>query len=131
MTGAQVLRSTRSILLVDFPSIEVPTVLTHAGFVVMAHVGRGPQDYSRYELDGSEVREVSTGQAPDRVDLVYVHRPLGELSAIFAQARDLNATAVWFENGSEKARAEVEGADLVYVDQPSIVEAARDVSEGR
>jgi hypothetical protein len=56
MTGEHVLRSTRSILLVDFPGREVSDTLTRAGFAVMAHGGPGPQDYFQFELDGQEVR---------------------------------------------------------------------------
>jgi predicted CoA-binding protein len=129
MTAHEVLRSTRSVLLVDFPGIEVPEALARAGFEVVLRGGPGPDDYSRVEVDGPERREVRTGQAPDRADLVYVYRPLEELQGILSLARDLQARTVWLLNGSDAARAAVEAAGLTYVDEPSIVDAARALRE--
>ena len=125
VTAEQVLRSARTILLIDFPSRDVPDALARAGLTVMAQGGPGPQDFFSYEPDGEEVREVRMGGRPTRADLVYVHRPEDELPSIVAEARDLGASAVWCENGSDRARQVVEAEGLTYVDAPPIVEAAR------
>jgi len=131
MTAEQVLRSARTILLIDFPSRDVPEALARAGLSVMAQGGPGPQDFFSYQRDGEEVREVRTGGPPTGVDLVYVHRPEEELPSIVADARDLGASAVWCENGSDRARQVVEAGGLTYVDDPSIVDVARALYEDR
>jgi len=125
MTAEQVLRSARTILLIDFPSRDVPDALARAGLSVMVQGGPGQQDFFSYEPDGEEVREVRMGGPPTRADLVYVHRPEDELPSIVADARDLGASAVWCESGSDRARQVVEAGGLTYVDDPSIVDAAR------
>jgi hypothetical protein len=91
ITAEQVLRTARTILLIDFPSREVPNALDRAGLSVMAHGGPGPQDFFSYEPDGEDVREVRTGRPPTRADLVYVHRPEEELPSIVADARNLES----------------------------------------
>ena len=65
MTADQVLvlRSARTVLLIDFPSRDVPDALAHAGLSVMAQGGPGPQDFFSYQPDGEEVREVRTGRS--------------------------------------------------------------------
>jgi hypothetical protein len=118
------LRSSRTILLIDFPSRDVPDALVRAGLSVTAKGGPGPQDFFSYELDGEDVREVRTGGPPARADLVYVHRPEEELPSIVADARGLGARAVWCENGSDRARQVVEAGGLTYIDAPSIFDAA-------
>lgn len=131
MTAEQILRSARTILLIDFPSRDVPEALAHAGLSVMAQGGPGPQDFISYEPDGEEVREVRTGVPPTQADLVYVHRPEDELPSIVAGARDLGAKAVWCETGSDRARQVVEGGGLTYVDAPSVVDATRALQADR
>ena len=131
MTADQVLRSARTVLLIDFPSAHVPDALARVGLSVMAQGGPGPQDFFSYQPDGDEVREVRTGSPPTGVDLVYVHRPEDELPTIVADARDLGASAVWCENGSDRAREVVEAAGLTYVDDSSIVDVARALYEDR
>ncbi len=131
MTAEEVLRSARTILLIDFPGRDVPDELARAGLSVMAQAGPGPQDFVSYEPDGEEVREVRTGSPPARADIVYVHRPEDELPSIVAHARDVGASAVWCENGSDRARQVVEAEGLTYVDDPSIVTVARALQQGR
>jgi|tagenome__1003787_1003787.scaffolds.fasta_scaffold20684745_1 predicted CoA-binding protein len=131
MTAEQVLRSARTVLLIDFPSRDVPDALARAGLSVMAQGGPGPEDFFSYQLDCEEVREVRTGGPPTGADVVYVHRPEDELPSILADARDLGASAVWCENGSDRAREVVEAAGLIYVDGSSIVDVARTLYEDR
>ena len=125
MDASDVLHAAQTILLVDYPSRDVPDTLARAGFTVIAHGGPGPDDYFSYERRGTEVLEQRTGESPSHADLVYVHRPIDELPAIVDEARDLGATAVWCQTQSNQARQIIESAGLVYVDHPSIVDAAR------
>jgi hypothetical protein len=92
---------------------------------VFAHGGPGPGDYLAYGVEGERITERLVGQPPRHADLVYVYRPVEELPAIVQDARRVGATAVWCETGSDGARQIVEGAGLVYVDEPSIVNVAR------
>ncbi len=121
------LPSARKILLVDFPSRDVPDALARAGHFVVARGGPGPEDFFTYELDDGDVREIMTGHRPERADVVYVHRPVDELPSIVSDAKRMGATTVWCESGSDRARDIVEAAGLMYVDDPPIVEAAQAV----
>jgi predicted CoA-binding protein len=113
------------VLLVDYPSREVPETLARAGYAVFAHGGPGPEDYFAFDVQGAHIIERRIGQSVRQADLVYVHRPVEELAAIVQDARRAGAKAVWCETGSERARQIVEDAGLVYVDEPSIVDVAR------
>jgi len=84
--AARVLAKTRSILVIDWPSRDVPVSLAFAGFTVFVKGGPGPTDYAAWQLDGGEPASRPLGREPDRVDLVYCHRPFGELSGIVALA---------------------------------------------
>jgi predicted CoA-binding protein len=125
MDGSDVLHAAQTIVLIDFPSRDVPDALARAGLSVIAQGGPGPDDYFSYEVRGTEVVERRLGKGPSHADLVYVHRPVDELPAIVDQARDLHATAVWCQTQSGEARRLIEAAGLIYVDHPSIVDAAR------
>ena len=88
-----------------------------------------------------------TGGPPDRVDIVYTHRPMDELAEIVEQARALNARAVWVQSGLEsagvknprgcwlapddsaRARQMVESAELEYLDSPYLADAVREMVE--
>ena len=105
------LRSVRSVLLVDWPSPDVPDTLRAAGYEVYVKNGPGPDDFDPAR--------------PDHVDLVYSHRPLVELPGIVAAAAQLGAKAVWLQTGSDEAREIVESAGLRYVDEPYIADAVR------
>jgi len=78
--AARVLAETRSVLVIDWPSRDVPVSLAFAGFTVFVKGGPGPSDYAAWQLDGGEPVSRPLGREPDRVDLVYCHRPFGELA---------------------------------------------------
>ena len=149
MTRAEeVLRAARTILLVDWPSRDVPDTLARAGYTVVVKGGPEPNNYSAYEMQDAEVVTRRVGQPPEHADLVYTHRPLNELSDIAAMARSIGAKAVWYQSGvdaagadhpagcwvpedvSRQARAIVESAGLTYVEDIYIADAARRVSAG-
>ncbi len=100
MTEAgQILSEARSILLVDWPSTDVPETLARAGYTVLVQGGPQPDNYSVYEVRDGEVVSRRTGRAPAAVDLVYSYRPIEELAGIAAMAQRLGADAVWLQSG--------------------------------
>jgi predicted CoA-binding protein len=144
MTDAMsILRTSKHVLVVDWPTEDVPNSLARAGFVTTVHGGPKPDDYYSYELRGDEVVKDKTGRAPDTVDLVYTHRPVDELADIVAFARARGARAAWLQSGldssgakdvsgcwmpdeeSQRARDIVETAGMTYVEAPFIADVAR------
>jgi predicted CoA-binding protein len=141
--GARILAETRSVLLIDWPSRDVPASLAFAGFTVFVKGGPGPADYATWELDSGEPVSRQLGREPDRVDLVYCHRPFGELPGIVALASRLGARAFWWQTGltsgagkdpsacwvppqeSRQARELAAAAGLAYIDDVYIADAAR------
>lgn len=124
MTEVQgLLDSTRTVVLVDWPSRDVPDSLARAGFTVVS--ADGPDEYNAYELVGDEVRPRPVDGLPDKADMVYTHRPIDEMPEIVEMATSLGARAVWVETGSEEAREIVEAAGLAYVSEPNIADAVR------
>lgn len=121
MTAEELLWAATSVLVVDWPSRDVPDALVRAGYDVVVHGGPAPGDYSTYLLDGEEVVAQRTDRPPERVDLVYSYRPLDELPGIVQQAQNLGARAVWTQlppGKSVRARVIVEAAGLAFVDGP-------------
>jgi predicted CoA-binding protein len=141
--AARLLAGARSILVIDWPSRDVPAALTAAGLTVIVKGGPGPRDYAAWELADGEPVSRPLGREPDQVDLVYCHRPFGELPAIIAQAERLGARALWWQTGlaadgtrdpagcrvpaeqSRQARDLATAAGLGYVDAVYIADAAR------
>jgi hypothetical protein len=146
-TGAdrarRILAQTSSVLLIDWPSRDVPAALAAAGFAVTVKGGPGPADYSAWQDDGAELVTRQTGRAPDHVDLVYWHRPFSELPSIIAMAQRLGAKAIWRQTGldgtgakapggcwaapgeSQQGRELAEAAGLSYIDDVYIADAVR------
>ncbi len=140
---AQVLADARTILLVDWPSRDVPDTLARHGLEVVSKDGPGDADYNAYELDGGSVRVCGVGRRPDRADLIYSHRPIDELPEIVATAKAIGVRTVWSQSGMDatgakdphgcwlpaedarKARDIVERAGLRYIDAPYIADVAR------
>jgi predicted CoA-binding protein len=138
---AALLRGTKSVLLVDWPSRDVPDTLARGGFTVVSN--DGPDQYNVYEVAGDEVRVHDVGELPKQADLVFSHRPIDELPEIVSTAESVGAKAVWIQSGrdasgakdphgcwmspadSKKARAIVEEAGLTYIETPYIAEAVR------
>ena len=129
-------------LVIDWPSREVPETLARAGFQVIVRGGPGPEDFSIFEAGAAgEITVRRTGRAPETADLVYSYRPLSELGGIIAVAQQLRAKIIWTQSGlsgpgvkdpkgcwlsdeeREAARAMVESAGMRYVSGPYILEA--------
>ena len=97
--AARVLAETSSVLVIDWPSRDVPASLAFAGFTVFVKGGPGPTDYAAWVLDSGEPVSRHLGREPGQVDLVYCHRPFGELPGIIALAARLGARALWWQTG--------------------------------
>jgi predicted CoA-binding protein len=141
--AARILAETRSVLVIDWPSRDVPASLAFAGYTVFVKGGPGPADYAAWELDSGEPVSRRLGREPDRVDLVYCHRPFGELPGIVALAGRLGARAFWWQTGqtrgggkdpsgcwappeeSRQARELAAAAGLAYIDDAYIADAVR------
>jgi predicted CoA-binding protein len=142
--AARILAETRSVLVIDWPSLDVPASLTFAGFTVFVKGGPGPADYAAWELDSGEPVSRQLAREPGQVDLVYCHRPFGELPGIITLATRLGARALWWQTGltsggdgkdpsgcwvppgeSQQARELAAAAGLAYVDDVYIADAVR------
>src|SRR5437588_3102048 len=100
MTDAlQILQSAKSVLVIDWPLVEVPETLARAGYATVEHGGPEPDNYSAYEVRGGQVVARRVGRAPEHADLVYTHRPVDELPEIVEFAKTIGAVAVWIQSG--------------------------------
>ena len=136
----------KTILVIDWPSKEVPESLARAGMQVFVRGGTGPSDYSVYELRGGAVVARHVGHRPERASVIYAFRPLSELPQIISAAKELDARTIWTQSGwsstGEKdprgcwvpeeelraARTLVESAGLRYVTEPYIVSVASELA---
>ena len=84
----EILRQARTVLLIDWPSRDVPDSLVREGFTVFVKSGPEPDHYNAQELHDEQVVPRRTGR-PEHADVVYAHRPLGELPGIVADKRAL------------------------------------------
>jgi predicted CoA-binding protein len=130
MTNArEVLASAERIILVDWPSREVPETLVRAGYTVVVKSGPGPTDFTAQVREGDAVVGRPTTR-PATADVVYAYRPPAEVPAIVALAREVRAETVWLETDGwpdddrERARGLVQAAGHAYIDDVSIVDAA-------
>jgi predicted CoA-binding protein len=145
MTKAErILESSDTVIVVDWPTVDVPDTLAGAGYSVFVKGGPGPNDYSAYELRDNQVVVRRLGGRPDGADLVYAHRPIEELSVIVSLALEVGARAVWIQSGlssdgkrhprgcwmpkgrSDEARQVVESAGLAYIEHPYIADTVRE-----
>lgn len=148
-TAEEILRSISTILLVDWPSSDVPDTLARAGYHVAFKGGPEPDNYAICEVADDQVVERRLGGPPDRAELLYSHRPLSELPGIVAMGTALGARALWYQSGvdrtgakdsrgcwvpeeqSQQARALVEAAGMTYIDDTYIADRVREYSIGR
>jgi predicted CoA-binding protein len=139
----QLIESANSVLIVDWPSRDVPDTLARAGYRVVVKGGPEPDNYSAYEQVDGEVVARRVGDAPEDMDVLYCHRPLAELAGIVAIAKRVGARAVWVQSGlasagvrdpagcwlpdeaSRDARSLVEAEGLQYVDATYIADTVR------
>jgi CoA binding domain len=141
----EILGPCRSVLIIDWPSADVPDSLVRSGREVVVKGGPGPRDYAVRRLRDGEIVAQPASEPPAQIDLVYAHRPLSELPGIVALARRLGARAVWRQSGlgdpetrdpkgcwvsaeeSLEAREIAESAGLRYVEDAYIGDVAREL----
>ena len=139
----EILAAAQSVLVVDWPTPDVPETLARCGFEVVVHGGPGPEDWTAYRAEEGEVVRTQVGRPPARADVVYSHRPLAELPEIVETAAQVGATSIWVHSGrnadgakdpsgcwmpaedSKRARGLVESAGFVYIEEPYIADVAR------
>jgi predicted CoA-binding protein len=139
----ELLKAAKSVLVIDWPSEDVPESLARAGLHVVVRGGPGPADYAVWEWEGERIVKRPLGRAPEEVDVVYSYRPLNELPGIVDLARALHARTVWTQSGVsaegskdsrgcwlsaadlESARALVEAAGMTHFATPYIVDCLR------
>ena len=149
MNARDILKNVQTILIVDWPSKEVPELLALAGFQVVVHGGPGPEDYSAYEVNDGKVTARRVGRPPERAELVYSYRPFSELPGIIAAAKDLRALTIWTQSGVtqggkndpkgcwlpedelRRTRELVQSAGLTHIAEPYIGDVAREIYASR
>ena len=140
------LKNVRTVLVIDWPSKDVPEALVLAGFQVYTQGGPGPTDYFVYEWNDGRIVARHVGHPPERAELVYSYRPFRELPQIIAMAKTLGAETIWTQSGLaapdtkdpkgcwapneelESARQLVESAGLRYLSEPYIGAEVRKVA---
>lgn len=134
-----------TVLVIDWPSREVPELLALAGFNVVVHGGPGPEDYSAYEVKDYKVVSRRVGRPPEHAELVYSYRPLSKLSQTITAAKQVHAKTLWTQSGVSpegqkdpkgcwlsdeelrSARNQVEAAGLIYITEPYIGDVVREL----
>ena len=145
MNAKEVLKSVKSVLVMDCPSLDVPYTLALAGLQVVVLGGPAAEDYSAYEVVDGKIESSPTGGAPERADLVYAFRPLAELAAIIAAAKAVQAKTIWTQSGLRRAgvrdpkgcwlaagdlalaRRMIQSAGLTHIAEPYIADVAREL----
>jgi predicted CoA-binding protein len=96
----------KTILIIDWPSIDVPESYARGGYKVIVKGGPGPEDYSGYECVEGVVTIRQLGRAPDTADFVYAYRPFDEVPAIVEFAKSLQAAKLWIHGLSNAQQVE-------------------------
>lgn len=124
----QILKDAGTILLVDWPGVDVPLSLLKAGFTV---IGYAPDNYSiatiEINSDGKEkLVFTALNKPPASVDIVNIFRPEEEHEEIITRhALPLKAKVIWLQPpvksantailASENGLIFIEGIDLAAV----------------
>jgi hypothetical protein len=98
----------QSVLLVDYPSPDVPAAFVRRGLTVLVKGGPGPTDLIAWEAAGDEVDQRHIGRPEAAVDVIYVYRPVDELPGILALAMTYDADTLWLAtpvDGADRDRA--------------------------
>jgi predicted CoA-binding protein len=146
---AQILRTSKIILLVDWPTTLVPRVLLGKGFIVF---GYSPHHYSMGEILHDLPKDVDSysifppgnvneknylgfrrmEKQPQSVDIVCVFRPPAELPGIISDhALPLGAKVIWLLRPAASSQEQiiVEKNNLLFVGNENIVAIAQTLQE--
>src|SRR6187402_1845821 len=101
-TPDEILRSATHVVVMDYPSLDVPDALTSAGLAVTIYGGPSEADVLVSELSDGAIARRQVGRYPDRADVLYVYRPVAEIDGIISEAHRLRAQTIWRQpvNGS-------------------------------
>ena len=89
----QILKSSKRILLVDWPDKSLPQALLNAGFAVFTY---SPEKYSQAAIENGAVVFDQIGDDPAPIDIVNIFRPETEHDAIIEKrVLPLGAKVVW------------------------------------
>ena len=120
-----ILKMAKTILLVDWPSVDVPRTLLKAGFRIYSY---SPGQYSEAVLggDNNNVTFNDIESTPGEVDIVNIFRPEQEHAEIIEMhALPLKANVIWLhppvvstktgELSKEHGLAFIEGVDIAEI----------------
>jgi CoA binding domain len=108
-TPMEILSSARAVLVIDWPTVDVPNRLAASGLQVYVKGGPLETDFAIYAAHDGEVQREPMGHSPDRVDFIYAYRPISEMPEIMERAKQLSARAVWFQSGKVLKRSVAAG----------------------
>lgn len=143
-----------TVLLVDWPSQDVPRALLAEGFeVVSANFAAGTASaYSLAGADGEASSPDGQGETPapdregdaallirrleatpQRVDVLAVFRPQDEHARAVRNAMDLGVRVVWVQRGtlSDEAREMAAGAGIAVIEDVSMADALQQLRSVR
>lgn len=142
-----VLERSKVILLIDWPSPEVPRALLKSGFKVFCY---SPNGYTRAEIVAEYPEEVNqqdvfppknkgegylifypVPDSPGKVDIVNIYRPGDEHAKIIADhVIPLGAKCIWLQAPvcSAEARLLAEQRQLIFIEGYDIAEIARQLA---
>jgi predicted CoA-binding protein len=130
-------KSSRTILLIDWPHVQLPHTLLKQGFEVY---GRSPSGYSKAEFlteaspDGKSlaigekegfIRFNRLENGPDRVDIIHIFRPAEELKHLIGKAViPLKPKVLWLQPpiASDEARRLADEGGIGFVQGVDIID---------
>ena len=122
---AAILGAARAVLLVDWPSADVPRALIEAGLTVF---GYSPSRYSTAQIAGDRLVFNPLDAHPAHVDVVCTYRPAAEMSDIVTSlVLPSGARTLWLQppNTSGEARRLAAEHGLAFIEGVDIAAIAR------
>ena len=119
-----ILKTAKSILLIDWPNKSVPLALIKSGFQVFCY---SPDGYTVAELEEQRLTFRGIDDPPLDIDIVNVYRPGEELPGIIeSHVLPLGAKVLWLHPPliSELAKELAEKYGLILIQGVNIAEVA-------
>ncbi|SHM12120.1 CoA-binding protein [Mucilaginibacter sp. OK098] len=126
----QILKNARTILLVDWPGVDVPLSLLKAGFMV---IGYAPDNYSiatiEINSDGKEkLIFKALNKPPASVDIVNIFRPEEEHEEIISRhVLPLKAKVIWLQPPVKSAHTVILAREngLIFIEGEDLAALAK------